>query len=233
MKYTIFLGTALGIAAAHSASAQSEDYMRQYCENASQQFYQDFESVTDSSYEGQRTDKTHAVNGTINLENSSETFQCSFNASGDTMVDFITQDQSWPDFVSGDGSPAQQANNTESEPPASDAAAEVMFEKGTTGTTLGGAIRGQEYFDYKLTASKGQMMSVNLEVTDSNGDGSVFFNILPPGSTGVAMYNSSNEGNTVEMRLTESGAYVIRLYLMGNDRDTDKTVGYNLDVDIR
>jgi hypothetical protein len=25
----------------------------------------------------------------------------------------------------------------------------------------------------------------------------------------------------------------IRLYLMGNDRDTDKTVGYDLDVSIR
>lgn len=38
---------------------------------------------------------------------------------------------------------------------------------------------------------------------------------------------------SVAMRLTESGAYVIRLYLMGNDRDSDKTVGYNLDVSIK
>lgn len=48
-----------------------------------------------------------------------------------------------------------------------------------------------------------------------------------------AIYVGSMDGNSAEQRLPESGPYLIRLYLMGNDRDTDKTVGYDLDVSIQ
>ena len=55
---------------------------------------------------------------------------------------------------------------------------------------LGGTITGDEYFDYKLRANGGQKMFVELTVTDSNGSGAAFFNILPSGSSGRALYNS-------------------------------------------
>ena len=47
------------------------------------------------------------------------------------------------------------------------------------------------------------------------------------------MFIGSRDGKVADMRLPQTGPYVIRLYLMGNDRDTDKTVGYDLDVSIQ
>lgn len=111
--------------------------------------------------------------------------------------------------------------------------ADVKFQPGNFGTMVTGTITGDEYFDYKLGAKAGQEMFAELQVTDTNGDGVVYFNILPPGSDGVAIYNGSIDGNTARIDLPEDGDYTIRIYLMGNDRDTGKTVGYNLDLSIQ
>ena len=43
----------------------------------------------DTKYEGQRTDGSHAVNGTVFLRNAEETFQCSFNADGSKITQFV------------------------------------------------------------------------------------------------------------------------------------------------
>jgi hypothetical protein len=61
--------------------------------------------------------------------------------------------------------------------------AQVRFQPGTTSAKLSGTIKGDEYFDYVLRAQRGQTMSVKLNVEGTNGNGSVFFNILPPGSS--------------------------------------------------
>lgn len=95
----------LGLSVWGTAVAQSADYMLQDCSYSSQVFFQDYEARAEAKYEGQRTDGTHAVNGTIYLENRSEDFQCSYNAAGDTMVDFHAEGKSWPAFVRGEGSP--------------------------------------------------------------------------------------------------------------------------------
>ncbi|MES0825808.1 hypothetical protein [Ruegeria sp. SCP11] len=112
-------------------------------------------------------------------------------------------------------------------------AAEVKFEPGNFGTMVNGTITGDEYFDYTLGAQAGQEMFAELQVSDTNGNGVIYFNILPPGSDGVAIYNGSINGNTARIDLPEDGDYTIRVYLMGNDRDTGKTVGYNLDLSIQ
>jgi hypothetical protein len=233
MKTSILFSTFAGLALASSAMAASPDYMMEDCRNNSRIFFQDFEARSDTSYEGQRTDGTHAVNGTIYLENRSENFQCSFNANGDTMVDFYAQGKSWPGFVKGEGSPHMAGKSGSSGTPASTTAAKVEFAPGTSSSTLAGAVRGHEFFDYSLRASEGQMMHVDLRVRDTNGDGTIYFNILPPGSTGEAIFIGSRDGISAKTRLPRSGEYVIRVYLMGNDRDSDKIVGYDLDVSIR
>ena len=43
----------------------------------------------ETKYEGQRVDGTHAVNGTAYRSNGQDTFQCSFNADGTSIVQFI------------------------------------------------------------------------------------------------------------------------------------------------
>lgn len=229
----MYLPFALLLSATGPVFAQSPDYMMEDCRNNGQIFYQDFEARTETMYEGQRTDGTHAVNGSIYLETRRSDFQCSYNRAGDTMVDFYADGQSWPAFVRGEGSPHMGSSQESTMPPASEAAAEVTFPASTYGTILEGAIRGDEYFDYSLRANAGQTLYLDLRVDGTNGNGTIYFNVLPPGSTGEAIYNSSINGNSgVSVSLPENGAYVIRLYLMGNDRDTDKTVGYDLDVSI-
>ena len=224
---------AMLLAAATPVSAQSPDWMMQDCRNNGQIFYQAFDARTETRYEGQRVDGTHAVNGSIYLENRKSDFQCSYNRAGDAMVDFYADGQTWPAFVRGEGSPHMGASQGSSTPPASAAAAEVKFPAGSYGTMLEGAIRGDEFFDYSLRANAGQTMYLDLRVDGTNGNGTIYFNVLPPGSSGEAIYNSSINGNSgVAVPLPTRGAYVIRLYLMGNDRDTGKTVGYDLDVSI-
>ncbi len=111
--------------------------------------------------------------------------------------------------------------------------ADVKFQPGNYGTTVSGTITGDEYFDYRLGANAGQEMFAELEVSDTNGNGVIYFNILPPGSDGTALYIGSINGNTAKIELPENGTYTIRVYLMGNDRDAGKTVGYNLDLSIQ
>ena len=118
-------------------------------------------------------------------------------------------------------------------PVAAQLAADVQFESGSYGAVLNGDVRGDEYFDYRMGATAGQELSVELTVTDTNGNGTAYFNILPPGSDGYAIYNGSVDGTSAAITLPEDGTYTIRVYLMGNDRDTDRTVGYGLHVSIR
>ncbi|SDJ42074.1 hypothetical protein [Aliiruegeria lutimaris] len=111
--------------------------------------------------------------------------------------------------------------------------ADVHFLRGDFGAMVSGTITGDEYFDYRLGASGGQELFAELMMSDTNGNGTVYFNILPPGSDGVAIFNGSMDGNVARVTLPEDGDYTIRVYLMGNDRDAGKTVGYNLDLSIQ
>jgi hypothetical protein len=112
--------------------------------------------------------------------------------------------------------------------------ADVKFQPGNYGTTVSGPITGNEYFDYRLGAKARQEMFVELNVDGTNGNGSAFFNILPPGSQGEAIFiGSMNDGNSTKIELPEDGTYTIRVYLMGNDKDAGKTVGYNVDISIQ
>ena len=109
----------------------------------------------------------------------------------------------------------------------------VQFERGNDNAAVSGTITGHEYRDYILRANAGQTMSAAISVESTNGHGSAYFNILPPGSDDVAIFNSSSsENNYGEVRLPEDGDYRIRVYLMGNDQDAGKTVSYTLSMTI-
>ncbi|MBK1634249.1 hypothetical protein CKO19_00675 [Rhodovulum adriaticum] len=110
---------------------------------------------------------------------------------------------------------------------------EVRFAPGSFGTMISGSITGQRYADYVLRARGGQQMFAALDATVTDGYGTVYFNILSPGSQGYAIYNGAMSGNRALVTLPQDGPYTIRVYLMGNDRDTGKTVAYNLDLSIQ
>jgi hypothetical protein len=109
----------------------------------------------------------------------------------------------------------------------------VEFEQGNDNAAIYGTIIGDAYIDYLLGAKAKQTMAVSLIPGESNGDGTIYFNILPPGSTGEAIYNGSIDGlDATGIVLPESGDYVIRVYHMGNDADTGKTTAFTLSVGI-
>jgi hypothetical protein len=93
----------LGIAFATGAMAASPGSMMEDGKNSAQDLFQDDEARSDMKFEGQRADGTHAVNGTIHLENRSEDFQCCYDTAGDTLVDLIAEGESQPTFVKGGG----------------------------------------------------------------------------------------------------------------------------------
>ncbi|WP_338092531.1 hypothetical protein [Salipiger mangrovisoli] len=108
------------------------------------------------------------------------------------------------------------------------------FPQGTFGTVLSGSVTGHGFLDYQLDAREGQALTFALTVTRTDGDGTAYLNVLPPGSTGAAIYvGSMDEDGTETVSLPEDGTYTLRVYLMGNDRDAGKTVGFDLDVSIR
>lgn len=102
----------------------------------------------------------------------------------------------------------------------------VHFAPGNDNAFLRSSITGDQYHDYILNARAGQTMSVSL-ITN----GTAYFNILPPGSS-EAIYNGSMSGNDGSVRLPQNGNYTVRVYLMGNDRDSNRSVPFSLSASI-
>lgn len=104
----------------------------------------------------------------------------------------------------------------------------VRFAAGNDNAAVESAVTGGQYRDYVLGARAGQTMAVSL-ITE----GSAYFNILPPGSTGEAIYNSSINGNDATgIRLPATGDYTIRVYLMGADDSERRTIPFTLSMGI-
>jgi hypothetical protein len=108
----------------------------------------------------------------------------------------------------------------------------VHFEKGNDNTAATDTIKGEQYRDYVLGAKKGQTLAVALSMDKTNGHGTIYFNIMPPGSQGEAIFNGSIDGDFGSVKLPKSGDYVIRVYLMGDDADSGKSVTYTLSMGV-
>jgi hypothetical protein len=109
-----------------------------------------------------------------------------------------------------------------------EAAKSIQFAKGKSSASVSGKIKGSDDMDYSLGASAGQTMTVDFKASK----GAAYFNVLPPGSTGEAIFVGSSEGNHFQAILPSDGDYTIRVYLMGGAKDSDKPVTYTLKVGI-
>lgn len=105
---------------------------------------------------------------------------------------------------------------------------QVQVNLGTgAAKTVQGSVKGKAYVDYMVKAGAGQSLAVTLKPSST----SAYFNLLPPKSTGAALYNGSMGGNKMaNRRLPSDGRYTIRIYLMGAAADEGKTVSYRLTV---
>lgn len=108
----------------------------------------------------------------------------------------------------------------------------ILFDPGASEVTLEGRLTGQQIVDYILGARAGQTVSAEIDTARTDGDGTVYFNVLPPGESYEAIFVGQTEGRAGRMSLAATGDYTIRVYLKGNDRDTDRFVGFTLHVSI-
>ena len=105
---------------------------------------------------------------------------------------------------------------------------QVQFAKGSSGATVKGSITGDGAADYKLRARAGQTLKVKI----SGGKATPYFNVLPPGSTGEAIFIGSRDGDTAALTLPADGEYTIRVYQMGNAKSSGRSTAFTLDVSI-
>jgi hypothetical protein len=104
----------------------------------------------------------------------------------------------------------------------------VQFAAGANSATVKGTVKGYDSVDYTLTAKAGQTMSVKMTTTNASS----YFNVLPPGSTGEAIFIGSSEGNNYSGVLPASGKYTVRVYLMRNAARRNETASYSVSFKI-
>jgi len=104
----------------------------------------------------------------------------------------------------------------------------LQFAKGTSSATVKGSIRGEQTIDYKLRAKAGQTMNVTLKTSN----GANYFNVLPPGSAGEAIFVGSTSGNEWMGQLPADGEYTVRVYLMRSAARRNEAANYTLTVGI-
>ena len=107
------------------------------------------------------------------------------------------------------------------------AVSQIHFARGNDNASVRGTITGRQYRDYKLAVGNGQNLGVSL-ITKGN----LYFNILPPGSKDVAVYNSSMNGNDATGVRTTAGTYTIRVYAMGAAKGSKRAIPFQLSVSV-
>lgn len=85
----------------------------------------------------------------------------------------------------------------------------VQFAKGASQATIKGHLAGDQIVDYRVRAAAGQTLVVKLQETNPQN----YFNVLPPGSNDVAMFNGQ-DGSDYQGVLPDDGDYTVRVYLM-------------------
>lgn len=104
----------------------------------------------------------------------------------------------------------------------------IHFAKGASAATVKGSLKGYKVVDYKLRAKAGQSMNVKLKTSNLSN----YFNVLPPGSSDVAIFFGSTSGNEWSGTLQDDGEYAVRVYLMRNAARRNETANYILTVGI-
>jgi hypothetical protein len=96
-RISLSVGAALAaFAVAESAAAATPSTMMAECRSYAGRSLGTRLPNIETKYEGQRTDGTHAVNGTATVGSRVETFQCSFNQSGNRVIRFVVNRNAFP-----------------------------------------------------------------------------------------------------------------------------------------
>jgi hypothetical protein len=103
----------------------------------------------------------------------------------------------------------------------------LVFEAGGRVALAEGRLVGDNTIDYVLTARGGENVTAVLE------SGSIgYFNVLPPGSSGEAIFIGSSEGNRFSGTLAAPGEYRFRVYQMRASARRGEATDYTLRVEV-
>ena len=101
----------------------------------------------------------------------------------------------------------------------------VQFAKGASSAVIKGQLKGDAMVDYVVRAAAGQTLSVKLQKTNAQN----YFNVMPPGSTGSAMF-VGDSGEDYSGVLPTDGDYIVRVYLMRPAARRGESSNYTLTV---
>jgi hypothetical protein len=101
----------------------------------------------------------------------------------------------------------------------------VQFAKGASSAVIKGQLKGDATVDYLVRAAAGQTLSVKLQKTNAQN----YFNVMPPGSTGSAMF-VGDSGENYSGVLPTDGDYIVRVYLMRPAARRGESSNYTLTV---
>jgi hypothetical protein len=147
----------------------------------------------ETKYEGQRTDGTHAVNGTAVIRGRIETFQCTFNRRGRRITQFLVNQP--------------ESGGADYEPETRDV--RVRFPTGQNGTELADRLGPGHAVRYLLRARAKQDLYVRLATQDRR----MYFNIFTP--DGRMLYESARDKNEYHGQLWLNGDHVVEVYNRG------------------
>lgn len=103
----------------------------------------------------------------------------------------------------------------------------VQFARGASSAVIKGQIKGDTTVDYVVRAAAGQTLSVKLQKSNPQN----YFNVLPPGSTGSAMF-VGDSGKDYSGTLPTDGDYVVRVYLMRPAARRGERSSYTLTIGV-
>lgn len=108
----------------------------------------------------------------------------------------------------------------------------VQFPKGSTGTSIQGQLKGpdKDAHDHVLRAKAGQRMTVSMSTAST----STYFNVLPPGSSGEALFAGERMGGSSWTgELPADGEYTVRVYLNRAAARQGRSASYTLKISVQ
>jgi uncharacterized SAM-binding protein YcdF (DUF218 family) len=107
----------------------------------------------------------------------------------------------------------------------------ISFLQGSHQTTLTGKIQGYDDVRYRIYAKSGQVLKFNI----NSYSNLAYINVFAPGQKpgkDKALLAGSTVGSSGEVTLPVDGDYIIQVYQMRNTVRNNRTVSFNLDIQI-
>lgn len=105
----------------------------------------------------------------------------------------------------------------------------ITIPDGSSGIAVKGSLKGYASYEYMVAATAGQAMTVKLKARNT----STYFNVWGPGKKpgqDEAIFIGSTSGDVFSQKLTETGDYLVQVYLYRNAARRDETSDFTVKV---